>query len=63
MALFIRENTLNDTAKVGGVLYIPPNKTGLLMKGDCFMDSMPFPYQPYRATKGRLVIQYYSQPF
>lgn len=63
MELNIPENTLNDTAMLGGNVHIPPGKTGLLMKGDCFMDSLPFIYQPYRATKGRLVVQYSSRTY
>jgi hypothetical protein len=63
MMLIIKENTLNDTARIGGVLHIPPGQLGTLMKGDCFMDSMLFSYQPYKATKGRLVVEYTSLPY
>jgi len=63
MGIIIKENTLNDTAMLGGNLSIPPGKVGLLMKGDCFMDSLPFIYQPYRATKGKLVVEYFSKGY
>jgi hypothetical protein len=63
MEILIRENTLNDTALFGGNIWLLPGKTGLLYKGECFMDSMPFIYAPYKATKGRLVVQYYTTPY
>ena len=61
MGIIIRENTLNDTAMFGRNMWLLPGKTGVLHAGECFMDSMPFFYDPYRATKGRIVFQYYSE--
>lgn len=63
MKIIIRENTLNDTALFGGNMKIPPGKIGLFFRGDCFMDSFPFIYQPYKATKGRFVIEYSSSEY
>jgi hypothetical protein len=60
MKIVIRENTLNDTAMFGGNMKIPPGRTGTFFQGDCYMDSFPFIYQPYKATKGRLIIAYSS---
>ena len=58
-SMTVLENTLNDTAKIG-VMSIPPGKTGVLFVIDCKADSIPFSYQPYRATQGRLVVEYSS---
>lgn len=60
--MIVRENTLNDTAKIG-IMEIPPLKIGSLFKIECFVDSIPFNYHPYKATKGKLVIEYYSRPY
>lgn len=57
-----RENTLNDTAMIG-IMPVPPGKTGLLFKVECFTDSIPFSYRPYKVTKGKLVIEYFSGNF
>ena len=58
----IIENTLNDTAKYNSFV-IWPGRTGKLYKAECFMDSMTFIYQPYRATKGRLVVKYRTDEY
>ena len=63
MGVIIRENTLNDTALMWTLVKIPPKKTGLLLRVDCFVDSMAFSYQPYKATKGKLVVEYYSKAY
>ncbi|MBL7806140.1 MAG: hypothetical protein JNL02_20520 [Saprospiraceae bacterium] len=55
----IEENTLNDTAMIG-VMKIPPGKTGRLFRVECFTDSIPFSYKPYKARKGRLTIRYFA---
>ena len=61
--MIIKENTLNDTAIVGRVVPIPPKQTGKFWQGECFRDSIPFDYEPYKATRGKLVIEYYSKPY
>ena len=57
--MIVRENTLNDTALIG-IMKVLPGKTGTLFKVDCFVDSIPFHYRPYKATKCKLVIEYFS---
>jgi hypothetical protein len=61
MKIFIQENSLNDTALFGGNIKLVPGKTGTLYSGECLMDSMPFIYHPYKATTGRLVVEYSSE--
>jgi len=63
MGIIIKENTLNDTAMMWTLIKIPPRKTGHFFRVDCFRDSMAFSYQPYKATKGKLVVQYYSNTY
>lgn len=53
------ENTLNDTAMLG-VMKISPGKKGLLFRTECFADSIPINYKPYKATNGTLVLSYSS---
>lgn len=55
----IKKNTLNDTAMIG-IVKIAPGKTGRLFKVECFTDSIPFHYKPYKASKGELIIQYFT---
>ena len=61
--LVIKENTLNDTAMLGRVIKIPPKQTGKFWQAKCFRDSIPFNYKPYKATQGKLVVEYYSKPY
>ena len=63
MQAFVLENTLDDTAKLGGSLVIPPRQTGNLYRTDCFVDSMIVHYDPYKAHRGRLVIKYTSKKY
>jgi hypothetical protein len=60
MKLVITENTLNDTAMMGGIKIIVPGKTGLVFKMSNVVDSMPFNYTPYKATSGTLKLTYTS---
>lgn len=57
----IVENTLNDTAQIG-IIQVAPGKTGRLFLTECFRDSLSFPYYPYKATNGKLVIRYFTLP-
>lgn len=59
----IKVNTLNDTAIIGRVVKIPPKLTGNFWKAECFQDSIPLDYEPYKATRGRLVIEYSSSKY
>ena len=56
------ENTLNDTAKLGGA-NIAPNQLGLRYKFEWFTDSASFAYLPYKANKGKLKVRYYTKPW
>ncbi|MDX1911248.1 MAG: hypothetical protein SFV22_07175 [Saprospiraceae bacterium] len=64
MRIYIKENTLNDTAKIHSYgLKIAPGQTGLIEKQDCHLDSMPLFYYPYKATGGRLVLTYTTSSY
>lgn len=57
----IRVNTLNDTARLGR-RFIAPGKTGRLFLSDIYSpDSIAFRYMPYKATHGRLVVDYFPR--
>lgn len=58
-SMTILGNTLDDTAKIG-IIKIWPRKTGVLFTIDCRIDSIPFNYHPYKASKGKLVVEYNS---
>lgn len=60
--MIVRENTLNDTALIG-IMKVPPGRLGKLFQVECFSDSIPFNYRPYKATKGKLVIEYFSSVY
>jgi hypothetical protein len=52
----LKNNTLNDTAKIG-VLKLKPRFNGRLFVTDWFSkDSVPIRYQPYKATSGGVTI-------
>lgn len=55
--MVVLENSLNDTCMIG-IMKIPPGKTGKLYRTEFFADSISYSYYPYRAFKGRLIIQH-----
>ena len=61
--LKILENTANDSIRIGHYLSVPAGKTGLLYIGDNY-DPQPFTYKyiPYKANKGKVVIEWFIIP-
>jgi hypothetical protein len=60
LAVYVRENTLNDTARCENGI-IPPGFKGRLISADWYADTILFHYRPYKATSGKLILQYVSQ--
>ena len=56
-SMSVIENSLNDTGLIG-IMKVAPLKKGKLYKSEFFMDSIWYSYKPYKATKGRLVIEH-----
>src|SRR5690348_16116478 len=60
----IKENTLNDTCKIG-IQKIPPGRTGMFYdtKFPESLDTLRYPYIPYKASSGKLVYEHIFAPF
>lgn len=59
----VLENTANDSVRIGPYFHLPPGKTGVIYSQEQF-DCKPFTYEylPYKATKGKVVIQWFVRP-
>lgn len=59
----VLENTANDSVRIGAYIHLPPGKTGRLYSHE-MIDYKPFVYEylPYKATKGKIVIQWFVRP-
>jgi hypothetical protein len=55
--MYISMNTLDDTCMIG-IMKVPPGKTGLQYRIEFFADSIHYQYKPYKARKGKLVIEH-----
>jgi|GEM_PF-1868338 len=57
--LSVIKNTADDSVRIGAYLIIPPGKTGLLYKHE-EVGIKPFTYEyvPYKAKKGKVVIEW-----
>ena len=51
-------NTANDTVNLGGYKLFAPGETGKIFTMDCY-GTQPdtFTYVPYKATKGKIVVE------
>jgi hypothetical protein len=55
-SMHLKNNTLNDTAKVG-IVILKPGYNGTLFRTEFFSDdSLHIRYQPYKATSGSVTI-------
>jgi hypothetical protein len=55
--MYISLNTLDDTCMIG-IMKVPPLETGLLYRIEVFADSIQYQYKPYKARKGKLLIEH-----
>jgi hypothetical protein len=55
--MVVLENTLDDSCKIG-IMVVPPSKLGLLYDIEFILDSISYNFIPYKATKGKLVIEH-----
>lgn len=55
--MYIPLNTLDDTCMIG-IMKVAPGKTGLIYRTEFFADSIQYQYKPYKARKGKLVIEH-----
>ena len=55
--MVVLENTLDDTCLIG-IMKVPPKITGTLYKSEFFSDSIAYPYYPYKAKHGKLIIKH-----
>ena len=55
--MIVLENTLNDSCKIG-VMLVPPSKLGILYKIEFLMDCISYNFNPYKASKGKLIIRH-----